>query len=219
MTQKALPPESGSSAETTRANLIDAGFELFGAEGYAATSTRRLAERAGTNVASIAYHFGGKVGLHEACARAAAERIAQAVGVPRDHEGLSPEAAVACLERTLRGLVAMLVRGDAARSMVGFLVREMNASETTAQLLHDHFVAPKHRELCQLWSIATGQPAGSDEVKLAVFAMVGQALYFRVGQPVVRRIMGWEAVGDVEADLIAEALVAQMRSAIERSRR
>ncbi|MHA7870374.1 MAG: CerR family C-terminal domain-containing protein [Salipiger thiooxidans] len=219
MTQKALPPESGSSAEATRANLIDAGFELFGAEGYAATSTRRLAERAGTNVASIAYHFGGKAGLHEACARAAAERIAQAVGVPRDHEGLSPEASVVCLERTLRGLVAMLVRGDAARSMVGFLVREMNASETTAQLLHDHFVAPKHRELCQLWSIATGQPAGSDEVKLAVFAMVGQALYFRVGQPVVRRIMGWEAVGELEADLVAEALVAQLRSAIERSRR
>ena len=56
-------------------------------------------------------------------------------------------------------------------------------------------------------------------MKLAVFAMVGQALYFRVGQPVVRRIMDWESVGDVETDLIAEALVAQMRTAIERSRR
>ena len=48
----------------TRQALIAAGLHLFGHQGYAATSTRELAGRAQTNIASIAYHFGGKSGLH-----------------------------------------------------------------------------------------------------------------------------------------------------------
>ncbi|MCR8547963.1 CerR family C-terminal domain-containing protein [Salipiger sp. P9] len=211
-------PDSSGPAETTRSNLIAAGFELFGTAGYAATSTRRLAERAGTNVASIAYHFGGKAGLHAACAQAAAERIADAVGAPRDPGAIGADAAVAALEKALRGLAALLLNGEQAASMVGFLVREMNASEEIVQILFDRFVGPKHRELCALWAAATGRPAESEEVRLSVFSMIGQVLYFRLGQPVVLRGMGWDAVGPDEAGRIAEHLVAQLRASIDRSR-
>ena len=62
--------QDDSSPSGTRADLIAAGLHLFGHDGFAATSTRALAARAGTNVASIAYHFGSKAGLVRAAIEA-----------------------------------------------------------------------------------------------------------------------------------------------------
>ncbi|MBN9886864.1 CerR family C-terminal domain-containing protein [Pelagibaca abyssi] len=207
-----------ASAESTRRNLIDAGFDLFGSRGYDATSTRRLAERAGANIASIAYHFGGKAGLRRACAEAAAQRIAGAVGAPRPRGDIAPEDAAAELERALRGLVQLLLDGEGARGLVGFMVRELNGSPETVTLIFERFLGPKHRELCTLWAAATGQPAESDAVRLSVFATIGQAVYFRIAEPVVLLGMGWQNLGPDEAECIADQLVAQLHAALERSR-
>lgn len=43
-----------------RQEIIDAAASLFAERGYAATSTRQIAERAGMRQASIYYHFAGK---------------------------------------------------------------------------------------------------------------------------------------------------------------
>ena len=83
--------------EGTRAALIAAGVALFGSKGFAATSTREIAARAKTNVASIAYHFGGKDGLRQACGAQFAQRLTavlQQAPVPAD---LRPDQARACL--------------------------------------------------------------------------------------------------------------------------
>ena len=71
---------------------------FFGTKGFAATSTREIAAAAGTNVASIAYHFGGKDGLRLACAREFAARVQSIVidSLPTD-EPASAEAATAIL--------------------------------------------------------------------------------------------------------------------------
>jgi AcrR family transcriptional regulator len=56
----------------TRQQLLDAAEELFGEQGYAATSLRQLTRTAGTNLAAVNYHFGGKEGL---CKAVLARRI------------------------------------------------------------------------------------------------------------------------------------------------
>ncbi|TNE86263.1 MAG: TetR/AcrR family transcriptional regulator [Deltaproteobacteria bacterium] len=54
------------SSDETRTRFLDAALRLFAEHGYAGTSTRMLASEAGSNVASLAYHFGGKEGLYRA---------------------------------------------------------------------------------------------------------------------------------------------------------
>ena len=54
----------------TREALIRAGLDLFGRHGFEASSIREIAQAAGVNSAGIAYHFGGKDGLRQACAEA-----------------------------------------------------------------------------------------------------------------------------------------------------
>lgn len=202
----------------TRAALIAAALHLFGKQGYAATSTREIAARAGTNVASIAYHFGGKEGLRSACGAAVAERVAQVTGPPQEHGPLSPAEAGAILEAGLRAAVRFLTAASDSEHVVGFMFREMTEPGGVLDEVYARFIEAKHRELCTLWAAATGREAESEETRLAVFATVGQAVYFRFGRPIVLKRMGWASIGPEEAERIADVLVEYLRGAIERNR-
>lgn len=79
--------------EATRAALIAAGRELFGAHGYAGTPTADIVEAAGVTRGALYHHFDGKEGLFEAVYDAveaeATERIAAAALAEEDpYEGL-----------------------------------------------------------------------------------------------------------------------------------
>lgn len=50
----------------TKQRILDAAEELFGRDGFAATSLRKVTELATVNLAAVNYHFGSKEGLLEA---------------------------------------------------------------------------------------------------------------------------------------------------------
>jgi len=58
-------PPAGREQEV-RAELLTAARQLFAQQGFAAVSTRAVAETAGVNPAMIHYYFGSKQGLYEA---------------------------------------------------------------------------------------------------------------------------------------------------------
>jgi AcrR family transcriptional regulator len=66
MAQQARPgrprhaPGSGPATATPREQILDAAAALFAERGFAATTTRLIAERVGIRQASLYYHFGGK---------------------------------------------------------------------------------------------------------------------------------------------------------------
>lgn len=55
-----------SDGEATRARILEAAGELFAAAGFAETTSKAIAARAGADLASINYHFGSRNGLYEA---------------------------------------------------------------------------------------------------------------------------------------------------------
>ncbi len=57
---------SRSDGEQSRERLLHSALALFAEQGFAKTSTRQLAEAAGTNLAAISYYFGDKAGLYRA---------------------------------------------------------------------------------------------------------------------------------------------------------
>lgn len=199
----------------TRADLLAAGLRLFGRNGFAATSTRMLAAEAGTNLASIAYHFGGKEALRHACAEEVLRRIRAVAGTPRDVPSLSAEMASRRLEVMLRGMVGFLTRGADAADTVGFLLREMAEQGPGIALIHDRFFRHKHRELCQLLAMATGRDPTAEETRLLVVSILGQAVYFRIGQPLVCRVMEWDEYDEAAAQKIADRLVANLHAIVE----
>lgn len=81
-----------TSSDTARERIIDVATRLFAALGYDGTSTRMIADAAGLNVATVAYHVGGKRDLYLAVMERAhvIERavLEDAVAQVRDAEGL-----------------------------------------------------------------------------------------------------------------------------------
>ncbi|WP_067483971.1 TetR/AcrR family transcriptional regulator [Actinomadura hibisca] len=52
------------TSDTGRDRIIEAATRLFAALGYDGTSTRMIADAAGLNIATVAYHVGGKRDLY-----------------------------------------------------------------------------------------------------------------------------------------------------------
>ncbi|WP_441868535.1 CerR family C-terminal domain-containing protein [Phaeovulum sp. W22_SRMD_FR3] len=208
---------ANATPDGTAARLLGAALHHFGHRGFAATSTRQLAEAAGVNIAAIAYHFGSKTGLRLACADEITRRISAITGTPAPDAPPSPAEARARLEGLLRAVAHFLLTAPEAEDMAAFVLREITDHGPAFDRLYDGFFAPKHREICALWGAASGQDAESEAVRLSVFAMIGQVAYFRIARPVVLRRMGWDAPGLSDITAVQDMLVGNLRASLERS--
>lgn len=211
--------EPNSSAEQTRRALIAAALSLFGRQGYDGTSTRQIATEAKANIGSIAYHFGGKDGLR----LAAADHIVQTMQAVALQAGAnappqSAQEAADRLETVLRAMLTFIVARPEAGQIVQFVLRELANPTPALDRIYDGVFEPLHKRLCGVWQIATGEAAESDAAKLAVFTMIGQVVYFRIGREAVLRRMGWTDIGRDEAEKIVSTAIANLRAAIQARR-
>lgn len=214
-------------AASTRQALIEAGLRLFGSKGFSATSTREIAGEAGANVASIAYHFGSKDGLR----RAVAEMIAKTMRGVLDaalnqerlvsafeglgEEGARREAAVAVFEEAVGRMAVFALTNPVAAHFPRFILREMAEPSAAFDILYGGVLEPVHKKLCAAFASATGTDPESEETRLAVFALIGPLVYFRIGAPAVQRRLGWDGYGEAEARKIAHAIARIVTARID----
>jgi len=206
--------DQNRTGQATRDGLIMAGLNLFGSKGFEATSTREIAALANANIASIAYHFGGKDGLRLACANTVIERLNGVVGqtiLASDAKGDS-EVALAMLETALTALANFIVTQHEARNIASFMMREVENPGIILDQICEGFIFPVHAKFCQLLAIAVGGDPHSSFIKLAVFTMVGQLLYFRIGHQVVLKRMAWKDIGPGEVEEILAVVLQNLRS-------
>jgi AcrR family transcriptional regulator len=214
-------PNAAKAGDQTRTALLMAGIRLFGTKGFEATSTREIAAAADANIASIAYHFGGKEGLRLACAEMVGSRIQSVVGPALgaiDPKG-DPVKAQAAFERVLMGVADFMLGQVEARDIAGFMVRELGAPGVVFDRVYTDFILPVHRSLCDLLGLATGQDPESDLIRLGAFSIAGQVVYFRIGHAIVARRMEWKSVGPDEVDAIKAVILANIRAFVETNRK
>lgn len=212
-------PLEGSAAagEKTRANLVRVALDLFGRKGYDATSTRDIAGAAGVNIAGIAYHFGGKAGLHRACGELVAgflgDRLsALAIGDPHADATLTPDAAAAAFEAAIVGMARFMLARPEAEAIARFMVREQMDPTATFEILYQGLIRPRHERLCRLWAHATGEDPRSEAVIIAVLALFGQVMFFRVGRATVLRRLDWADIDETNVEEIVDAVRESTRA-------
>ena len=217
---KRAPPSlaSQSSADQTRIALVHAALKLFGSKGFDGTSTRDIAALANAHIGSIAYHFGGKEGLREACAAHIVDTVRSIAGQAlTDEGGVSggPEASRAQLLATLERMASFIIARPEAGEIVQFVLRELSHPTAALDTIYQGVFEPTHRRLCQIWEQATGEPAESDRTKLTVFTLIGQIIYFRIGREAVLRRMGWPDIGAAEAAAIVDVAKDNLGAILE----
>lgn len=220
----APPPRRLSSAEHTRLALVRAALRLFGEKGFEGTSTRELAAAANANIGSIAYHFGGKDGLHAACAEHIVKTIgalaAQALAPLQSQaaSAQSPEDAERTLAHMLETMVGFVVARPEAGEIVPFVLRELAHPTAALDTIYEGVFEPVHRAICGIWATATGDEAESERTRIAVFTMIGQIVYFRIGREAVKRRMGWRDIGSAQATQVADVAKANLHAMIAERR-
>lgn len=210
-------PAAQSPAEVTRTALVHAALRLFGRQGFDGTSTRQIAALAGANIGSIAYHFGGKEGLHAACADFIVEtiwKIAEPVlADPSDTADAS--IAAASLADAVERMVSFFVASPEAGEIAQFVMREMSQPSAALDRLYGGVFEPLHQRLCRTWAAATGEDAESERTRITIFTLIGQVVYFRIGREAVLRRMGWTEIGPRQARAIASVALANLRAMLE----
>lgn len=216
------PPPGG--ADQTRRALIDSGLKLFGAKGFAGTSTREIAGDAGTNIASIAYHFGSKDGLRRAIAEWIAGALREVIDaafadglrdIAASEPAQRPAQARAAVTRAIGRVAEFLLASRMGALFPRFVVREMAEPSAAFDVLYAGVFEPAHRRLCELFALATGGDPESEETRLTVFALIGPLLYFRIGAPAVLRRMDWDAYGPEEVARVTAVIARLVGARIE----
>ena len=218
------PRDAGhaSGPDQTRLALIHAALTQFGRFGYDGATTRDIAAEAKANIGSIAYHFGGKEGLHEACARHIVDTMQELArpvltALP-DTGSLQPDQAEALLRLALERMAGFVIGQPEAGAIVSFILRELDRPTAALDTVYTGVFEPVHRRFCEVWAAATGEDAESDATKIRVFTLIGQVVYFRIGREAVRRRMGWERVGEAETAQVVEAAQANLAAILAASR-
>lgn len=215
-TKAARREKAPSQSEQTRAALIRAGLKLFGQKGFDGTSTREIAAAANANIASIAYHFGGKEGLRLACAGFIVETMqeiaGEAIAVEAGQGVLDEAAATARIDAIVQRMVDFIVSQPAADEIVQFVLRELAHPSEALDAIYSGVFEPVHRRLCAIWAAATGAEAESEETRLRIFSVIGQLVYFRIGREAVLRRMGWQTIGPDEARRISGVLTENVHA-------
>lgn len=196
----------------TRAALIEAAIRLIGRHGIDGVTIRQISAEAGVNLAATRYHFGSKAGLYEAVITAVADRISQTGPgrflhqlTPRDIEAMSAAAARAAASRIMLAAIRPLDDDGSAWDLQRFFQREVTGSGRAAHIFYHARFRHDVDLLARLVARITGDPPDSERARLKALMLIGQSMFLRLAQPLVRLTLDWPGYGEAELPKIADA--------------
>jgi AcrR family transcriptional regulator len=191
-------PEDGGYArgEETRARIITTALRVFGEEGFNKASTRQIAADAGVNPPALQYYFGGKEGLHRACAQFIIDRVMVIVGPalaearqikePAQREG-AIDALCALLDALADGLVAA-----GSESWSRFVTRgKADGAGPAMGMLRQNIGKPIMITLAQLIAVVTEADPADDIVRVKAAAIFGQVNTFLNNREATLEMLNW----------------------------
>lgn len=199
--------------DETKERLLEAAGKIFAERGFRDATVREICQQAGANVAAVNYYFGDKQRLYIESVKRAHARRQEAVPLPQWSK-------VTPAEERLRGFVETLlgrILGDPHSAWQAQLMfREMQQPTAACSELVEGYIRP-HFELLQA-IIAELVPSGVTErqIRLIGFGIVGQCLYFRIAEPVVRQLLDQGEFAQVEPRRLAEHITNWTLAALGR---
>lgn len=204
----------------TKIALIEAGLELFGELGVEGTSTRMLSQHAGTNIAAINYHFGGKHELYLAVAEHICQMISAHLSpvvdkiVAQDLQHIDPlKAEQNCVDILLR-LAEFFAEKREAYTASRIIMREQAKPTAVFTVFYENVMAPMQHTASLLIAKATGHNPETTLVKVQTHLFFGQALGLRVAREAFLRHLAKADLSAEELSTVYVAIEMQVRAGL-----
>lgn len=214
-----MPDEK--SPPDTRERLIRAAVETFAENGFNATTTRMLADRAQVNLSAIPYYFKSKEGLY----LAAVEHIADVLGARLDpflkrladlasQDGPDPETARTLVAEGLATMVAVMCGDPGTLPFSRIILQEQMAPTAAFEVIYPKVMERILTAFAALVAAATGE-GDTRQCNLQAILLVGQVMVFRAGRATATRRLAMEGYTPAEVAEIQEAVVSRAMAALD----
>ena len=198
-----LPRHARSDGEQSRARLLHSALGLFAQHGFAKTSTRQIAEAAGTNLAAISYYFGDKAGLYRAA-------FFELQGKPEDDIARFSNPALS-LREALRGVyvgfLEPLKQGELTRCCMTLHMREMLEPTGLWEEEIKQGIKPMHEALVAVLCRHLGLKRADDDVRRLAICVAALGVHLHVGRDVTDALAPRLNAGAKALDQWADRLV------------
>jgi TetR/AcrR family transcriptional regulator, regulator of cefoperazone and chloramphenicol sensitivity len=218
-------PTSGGYArgERTRRRIVDAAIEMFGSFGYAGTSTRAIARRASVSLPALQYYFGGKAGLHRACAEYITADVSARLGPASSlarralaDPSLSHQQLTELLRTVLEPFLEAMAT-ERPHSWVLFFTRAQSERGPAIDTLFERVAGVMIGLTAQIVGRILRQPADRPEVLIRALSIVGQAGMVRRARPMLLRALGWADIEGKRLHLLKDVLWAHVEASLRNS--
>lgn len=216
----AAPPRAARAArpdgEGSRERLLHAALTLFAQRGFASTSTRQIAEAAGTNLAAIKYYFGDKAGLYRAAFFDLQSTPEEEIRRGGETLGLRE-----ALRSLYLGYLQPLQQGETTTLCMKLHMREMLEPTGLWREEIEQHIRPLHEALVQVLCRHLGAPHTDDEIERLALCVAALGMHLYVGRDITDALAPAlvDAPGALDRWLDALVMYAEAMVAAERRRR
>ncbi|MFZ5428259.1 MAG: CerR family C-terminal domain-containing protein [Thermodesulfobacteriota bacterium] len=182
--------------EETKLRLLGAAGEVFAEKGFQRGTIRDICARAGTNVASVNYHFGGKSGLYEALLEHCHQE-----GMRRHPptEGLTDESeAEEALASFIRSFLFRTLADDNPAWSTKLMAKGMGEPSPALSRLVQSSVRPNMERLMGMVAAILGEGADQEDVRHCALSVVGQCQHYYRCRAAIEMLfpdVTWDAPG------------------------
>lgn len=212
-----IEPAEVSKGEWACLSLMQAGMEEFAKNSLEGARIREIAHRAGQNVASVNYYFGGKRELYLEIVKfmvgymkgrleddlcACGEFFERDPQLPEDYErGLE------LLKGLHRGLIRAIVGEEKTISITMIILREQVNPTEAFEIIYEEFIHHMHRMVTLLVSFLRELDADSMEARILAHSLLGQIFGFRAARESILRGTRQERITGEMAEQIEKTIL------------
>lgn len=183
-------PNPGEQGAATRTRLIEVAGEEFARRGFQDATVREICKRAGTNIASINYHFGDKAGLYREVFRTAVARFKDGGRLTIPSEGTPEERLCAFLRMFMERVTGNNQPAWAPTLMMREMIEPTDALDEVVQSM----IRPTFFGVAALVSEMLGKPTNDADVLRSTASIMAQCVWYRHSAHVAKRLFEGTAV-------------------------
>ncbi len=181
-----LARDMRKSGEQTRERLLQSAGEVFAEQGFHSATIREICRRANVNIASVNYHFSSKEDLYEAVLEFAFRQMEQSAPPPVPFPPAdSPETR---LYMYIRRFMTRILDDNRPAWFGRLMAREILEPTGGHGRIIDAAIRPLHEELRVIVREITGDGPSEEDQTRAVLSILGQCLFYRSADSVIRRL-------------------------------
>lgn len=176
--------EVASSADPTRAKLLEAAGQVFAEQGFHGAKVRDICSRAGANVAAVNYYFGDKMELYE-------EVLRQAVCAAHDapmRESLNNVQPEEALRKIVLYMLTKLCDAKRPSWTIRIMAHEMAQPTPALSRVVDEIIGPNYLMLRRVIGRMLELPPDHEKTRLCAHSVIGQVIHYAHARPVIARL-------------------------------